>query len=245
MAYNIDLTCPRCGPTAKTQWSRTITWTRSYGYGGDVIPCWYPFEAQPAPGQTRLSRAQALEASSALPSIGQSYGLCIQHPFRANPYVWVLFEPSYGWDNNAEELANTCWVRLQMIKLPESHPCHWKFSSSGAHYAGVVRDRIPLIEIPQHFEPDITGHPFECIDGLLETYAHCARRIEAPNLTKISISIQGDVGFQVFCHHGLDGPTVVAYRAWDFHLNHVYVGHRPLTPTEWDILDQVEIFNPT
>lgn len=231
MAISLNLTCPTCGSSETPRWRPEFTWASSHGYWESVY--WS------ATGH--LHPIQLLEA----PQLNHRYSLLVSHPFTASPQAWVMFQPEGDLaraDDPAHPFLNSCWVCIELLEIIEPTEKRSPRETRGTWITAIVRNCIPIGQLIETYPCDRTGPAIT--DYFQSLLKYDSYRTELPGWSLIGASCQGDVGAMALCHHTPNGPILVAYQESSFHEDQTYIGHRPLTPQEWQQLDQIEITDP-
>jgi hypothetical protein len=165
-----------------------------------------------------------------LPHIGEHYRVLVYPDFQASSHeaFWVLYTPTLtylnGWSEHPEELLLSALASCSLVSVDA-------LGDREATITVLVDDVITIPQISQRF-PTAGGDT-----DLADPYKwHDVRRTDYEPYRIIDMNFQSDCGEWLLCQRQASGWVALVYGEWDFSQSLVYVGHRPLTANEVEII---------
>lgn len=224
----LALTCACCKGLVEASWNHQPDWAKLSGFGTDCIE-WSDNGVHAGEHWLRLDTP---------PIQGNLYTVKVQMPFTidsSNQPVWVVWQPAHSsadsWAEFPEKIPQSCLVQIKLQEILED-------SKTSAWIRVEVQQVIPFEQLAQILPPregkDLCPL-FEVVfpDGYYKE--------QSGDWTFISVNAQSNLGSWIVCRQWQDVPVLLLYREWGFHECELYVGHRSLTPEEWQRLTPPEL----
>jgi hypothetical protein len=166
-----------------------------------------------------------------LPQVGEQRMLLVRPDFQVGSHeaFWVLYTPTLtylnGWSEHPEELLLSALVGCSLLSVDA-------MTSRNAILTVRVDDVITIPQISQRFPPNGSD-----AIHLADPYKwHDVRRTDYEPYRIIDMNFQSDCGEWLLCQRQASGWAALVYGEWDFSQALVYVGHRPLSANEVEII---------
>ena len=181
------------------------------------------------------TEAGQLSLADQRPLAGSEWVISVVSPRRAveGDVFWALFSPALSALNGPDEHPDELDAMAMVACAPLAILAH-----DGKHTQLRVRvqDVVGVEDAPRRFSPS-TGGSFVYLIGPGGLKVLTAS--PTSDLLYYSYNFEGDLGSWAVRKDTGTSRTVVLYGEWDFHMDYVAMGNRPLTAEEVSMTDQL------